>query len=101
MTMGEIQPYLKEVNEGLSAAQNINVVCFQGNGLLFDEFDMLFHSLYNEPETYLSIICAVAKTKGISRKELIEVIKIIKCGYLTTRLRNLEEAGFICGFTTE
>ncbi|NUX01369.1 AAA family ATPase [Wolbachia endosymbiont of Madathamugadia hiepei] len=99
MAMGGIPHYLKEVSKGLSAAQNINVICFQENGLLFDEFDMLFHSLYEEPETYLSIIHAIAKkAKGISRKELIEVTKITEGGYLTTRLRSLEEAGFIGGF---
>jgi hypothetical protein len=53
MVMGGIPHYLKEVSKGLSAAQNINVICFQENGLLFDEFDMLFHSLY---ENWLQIL---------------------------------------------
>ncbi|NSX83050.1 AAA family ATPase [Wolbachia endosymbiont of Atemnus politus] len=99
MAMGGIPHYLKEVSKGLSAAQNINVICFQEDGLLFDEFDMLFHSLYEEPETYLNIIRAIAKKpKGISRKELIKVTKVAEGGRLTTRLRSLEEAGFIGGF---
>ncbi|MGL9726067.1 MAG: hypothetical protein ACR5KV_05480 [Wolbachia sp.] len=61
MAMGGIPYYLKEISKGLSTAQNINMICFQKDGLLFDEFDMLFHSLYEEPETYLSIIRAIAK----------------------------------------
>ncbi|WP_225536720.1 hypothetical protein [Wolbachia endosymbiont of Mansonella ozzardi] len=66
-----IPHYLKEVSKELSAAQNINVLCFQEDGLLFDELDMLFHSPYEEPETYLSIIRVIAKKpKGINRKNL-------------------------------
>ncbi len=99
MAMGGIPHYLKEVSQGLSAAQNINAICFQKEGLLFDEFDMLFHSLYEEPEIYINIIRAIArKPKGISRKELIKATKITEGGYLTTKLRSLEAAGFIGGF---
>ena len=98
MAMGGIPHYLKEISKGLSAAQNINEICFQKDGLLFDEFDMLFHSLYEEPETYVNIIRTIAKKpKGISRKELIKAIKITEGGYLTTKLKSLEEAGFIGG----
>ncbi|WP_245609441.1 ATP-binding protein [Wolbachia endosymbiont of Trichogramma pretiosum] len=97
--MGGITHYLKEVSKGLSATQNINMICFQKDGLLFDEFDMLFHSLYEEPEAYLSIIRAIAKKpKGISIKELIKATKTMEGGRLTAKLRSLEEAGFIDGF---
>ncbi|WP_253302643.1 AAA family ATPase [Wolbachia endosymbiont of Psylliodes chrysocephala] len=99
MAMGGIPYYLKEISKGLSATQNINEICFQKEGLLFDEFDMLFHSLYEEPETYINIIRTIAKKpKGISRKELIKATKITEGGYLTTKLRSLEEAGFIGDF---
>lgn len=99
MAMGGIPHYLKEVSKGLSATQNINMICFQKDGLLFDEFDMLFHSLYEEPEAYLSIIRAITKKpKGISRKELIKATKTTEGGRLTAKLRSLEEAGFIDGF---
>ena len=98
MAMGGIPHYLKEISKGLSAAQNINEICFQKDGLLFDEFDMLFHSLYEEPETYVNIIRTIAKKpKGISRKELIKATKITEGGRLTAQLRSLEEAGFIGG----
>lgn len=99
MAIGGIPHYLKEVSQGLSAAQNINAICFQKEGLLFEEFDMLFHSLYEEPEIYINIIRVIAKKqKGISRKELIKMTKTVDGGRLTTKLRSLEEAGFIGGF---
>ncbi|WP_225538297.1 ATP-binding protein [Wolbachia endosymbiont of Mansonella perstans] len=99
MARGGIPHYLKEISKGLSAAQNINMLCFQEDGLLFDEFDMLFHSPHEEPEMYLSIIRVVAKKpKGINRKKLIKVTKIAEGSHLTTKLMSLEEAGFIGGF---
>lgn len=98
MVMGGVPHYLKAVQKGLSAAQNIGLICFQKNGLLFDEFNMLFHSLYEEPEVYLNIIRAIAKKSRISRRELVDATKISDGGYLTARLRSLEEAGFIGSF---
>jgi AAA+ ATPase superfamily predicted ATPase len=99
MVMGGIPHYLKGINKGSSAIQNINRLCFHKGGFLFDEFDMLFHSLYEDPEIYIALIEAMSKKpKGISRDELIKVTKHPDGGRLNSRLRNLEEAGFISSF---
>ena len=39
MVMGGIPHYLRSVSKGLSAAQNINNICFQPEGLLLDRAD--------------------------------------------------------------
>lgn len=99
MAIGGIPHYLKSVRKGFSAAQNINSLCFQKNGLLFNEFEILFHSLYENPDEYMNIIRAITgKSQGISREDLINETKISDGGYLNTRLRSLEEAGFISTF---
>lgn len=100
MTMGGIPHYLKSIKKNLSVAQNINEICFQKGGLLFDEFDKLFHSLYDEPEVYINIIRAIASKKsGISREELlIKVKEASDGGTLNIRIQSLEEAGFISTF---
>jgi len=100
MIMGGIPHYLKSIKRNLSIAQNINHLCFQKGGLLFDEFDKLFHSLYDEPELYINIVKAIAKKKsGISREELISYVKEISDGgTLNVKLKSLEEAGFISTF---
>ncbi|MEI8296001.1 MAG: ATP-binding protein [Alphaproteobacteria bacterium] len=96
MAIGGIPHYLKSIKKGLSAAQNINALCFQKNGLLFNEFDMLFHSLYEDPESYINIIRTIAqKSQGINRSDLIAKAKISNGGYLNMKLRSLEDAGFI------
>lgn len=99
MVMGGVPHYLKGVRKGLSAAQNINTLCFCKGGLLFAEFEILFHSLYDEPEIYIGLINAISKKpKGIDREELIKVTGHTDGGHLNKRLRNLEEAGFISSF---
>ncbi len=98
MIMGGIPHYLKSLRKG-SILQNINAICFQKGGLLFDEFDKLFHSLYSDPNTYIRIIKTIAKKQhGISRENLINSIDILDGGSLNLKLKNLEEAGFISTF---
>lgn len=100
MSIGGIPFYLNGIKKQLTANQNINNLCFRKGGLLFDEFDKLFKSLFKEADTYVELIRVIAKKQyGISRTELEEKIKLSKKGgTLTERLKDLEEAGFILSF---
>ena len=99
MVTGGVPHYLKALRKNYSVTQNVNALCFQKNGLLFDEFNKLFYSLYEFPELYIKIIRAIAKkVNGISRDDLIKSIKSSDGGYLNTMLKSLEEAGFISSF---
>ena len=96
MAIGGIPHYLNAIKKGMSASQNINTLCFQKNSLLVKEFDILFHSLYEDPESYINIIRTIShKSQGISREDLIKKSNLPNGGYLNTRLRSLEDAGFI------
>ncbi|MBM3208491.1 MAG: ATP-binding protein [Chlamydiae bacterium] len=96
MIFGGIPYYLKQIEKGKSALQNINKVCFQTDGLLYDEFDRLFRSLFANAEDSLLIIKAISQFRyGISREELIKSIGISSGGTLNKRLVELESAGFI------
>lgn len=101
MVLGGIPHYLHAIRKGLSAAQNINTLCFAKDGLLFNEFEKLFTSLFESSEIYMGIIRAIAKNRnGISREELLKRVKSISDGgRLKSRLKSLEEAGFIAAFT--
>jgi len=99
MAIGGIPFYLKGVKKGISAAQNIDALCFQKNGLLYDEFDNLFESLFEQGEVNLQIVRQIVKHGNkISREKLIEEIGIHSGGTLNKRLRELEAAGFIQSF---
>lgn len=99
MCLGGIPFYLNFVEKGLSAVQNLNRMCFSKKGTLYDEFKLLFASLFKKHEIHEDIIRFVAgRREGVSRSE-IELNLKLKGGRLTERLKELEEAGFIMGFT--
>lgn len=96
MVMGGIPFYLEHVDVGMSAAQNINSLCFQPGGILAEEFNDLYISLFNKAEKHLTIIEALSKkAKGLTRKEITEITKLPNAGSTTRILKELEESGFI------
>ncbi len=79
--------------------QNINNACFQKKGTLYDEFNLLFASLFKKHEIHEALIALItSKREGLSRVNIEEHFKY-KGGRLTERLKELEEAGFITSFT--
>ena len=80
--------------------QNINNICFQPNGLLLNEFDTLFSSLFDHSEAHQEIIRTLAKYReGMSREELLSKIrKSSSGGTFKKRLYELQEAGFVAPF---
>ena len=100
LVMGGIPFYLKAIEKGLSAMQNINQLCFTSNGLLYQEFDRLYSSLFKNSEVYIEIIKAIAKQpQGIDQGVLENSLKLsVSGGTLTKRLSELEAAGFIISF---
>lgn len=96
MVMGGIPFYLDQVDIGMSAAQNINRLCFQSGGILSEEFTDLYTSLFNKAEKHLDIIEALSKKgKGLSRTEIITTAKLPNAGSTSRILKELEESGFI------
>jgi len=96
MVMGGIPQYLKEVEVGESATQAIDRTCFTKDGLLHDEFNNLFLSLFDDAATHMSIIKALAKKgTGLTRTEIMETCRISSGGGATQILDELTESGFI------
>jgi uncharacterized protein len=96
MVFGGIPFYWDEIKKGLSAAQNIDTICFSKNGLLRSEFTNIFKSLFVKAEKHESVVEALAKkSKGFTRNEIITTTKINDGGGLTNILNELEESGFI------
>ena len=99
MVMGGIPHYLNQIENGLSASQNIDKLCFAKNGILFNEFNNLIPALFNESEVYDELIRLIAKRRyGIERSDLLKKSKFSSGGRLDQRLSELEEAGFIINF---
>ncbi len=99
MAMGGVPHYLRQVEPGRSAAQNIDRICFSKDGLLANEFDELFASLFERPEAYVETVRTLArKRSGWTRKELLQQTRLQTGGTATRVLDTLEQAGFIAAY---
>ncbi len=96
MVTGGIPQYLKAIQPGESATQAIDRICFTKDGVLRDEFNNLYTSLFETAEMHISIVKALAATgKGLNRNGLIEACGLSSGGTATKLLEELEESGFI------
>jgi len=96
MVMGGIPHYLKEVEPGRSAAQNIDDICFASTGLLRDEFDKLYASLFEHSDRHTRVVRALAKKRqGLTRNEITQAASMQTGGGTTVLLDELVESGFI------
>lgn len=96
MIMGGIPFYLKQINSRWSFAQNIDNIFFREKGLLWDEFDHLYATLFKQPENHIEVVEALARKRmGLTRSEIIASTKLHDNGNLTTILNNLVNNEFV------
>jgi len=99
MAMGGIPHYLDAIQADLSVDQNIDLLCFTKRGLLFNEFNKLFASLFDEQDIHEELIRLIAENRyGIAQSELMRKSSKNAGGRLKKRLKELEDAGFIESF---
>jgi uncharacterized protein len=99
MAMGGIPHYLKEVEAGKSAIQNIDALCFTKGGLLNDEFSKLYPALFDNAEHHITIVRALAqKWKGMSRAELVVATQLPDGGGFSNMLEELVSCGFVSDY---
>jgi uncharacterized protein len=99
MTLGGVPHYLDEVEGGKSAIQNINSICFSENGLLWDEFPKLYAALFDNSETHVKIVRALAnKQKGLTRTEIVEGSGLSEGGAISSIIDELQHSGFISAY---
>ena len=96
MTFGGIPFYLNEIQNGQTAVQNINAICFGKKAPLYGEFNNLYQALFKNYQDHLCIIRALAKKwKGLTRAEIITATKLSTGGGLTDTLQELEDCNFV------
>ncbi len=96
MVMGGIPFYLQAIEQGKSVNQIIDSLCFDAGGLLSNEFNPLFHSLFKNAENHIAIVEALASHPyGLSRTQLLNITKISNGGTFVRVLDNLIQSGFV------
>ena len=96
MVMGGIPFYLNELSPGKSAEQLIDEICFNPIGLLSNEYEQLYYSLFKNAGNHMSIIEVLAShPNGMIRTELVKKISLPDGGTFVRALDDLLESGFI------
>lgn len=96
LVTGGVPYYLDAIRKGESVVQFINRACFTKDGILADEYGVLFSSLFDNSERHYKIVEALdSKKSGLTRNEIIKQTNLPSGGTLTVSLNELEESGFI------
>lgn len=99
MAVGGVAYYLSLFESDKSVAENINRLCFDRGGELYDEFGKLYKSLFKKSDSHVAIIEALSSVgKGMTRQDIIRKTKLSDNGNLTTLLKELEQCEFIRSF---
>jgi uncharacterized protein len=96
MTTGGIPFYLDAIRKGESVVQFVDRACFEKDGILVDEYKVLFESLFDDSQRHYEVVEALERKKqGLTRNEIITKIPSSSGGSLTQVLDELEESGFL------
>jgi AAA+ ATPase superfamily predicted ATPase len=96
MAIGGVPKYLAAVPRGKSAAQIVSELCFSRNGILFEEFNNLYRSLFDHFEHHIEIVRALAlSNEGLTGSELLGKVKMSSGGTASKILQELIDAGFL------
>lgn len=97
---GGIPWYIEQMQGKLTAEENIKRQCFTRGGILVEEFDKIFHELFEKKDNiYKKIIITLANGPR-SYDEISEEINYPKSGRLSGYLDHLIESGFLSKDTT-
>jgi AAA+ ATPase superfamily predicted ATPase len=92
---GGIPRYLEEINIKLSAEENIKRLCYQPQGLLFNEFESIFLDIFGKQSDKYRQIVEALLNGALEQSALSEILKISQSGLFSDQLDALESAGFI------
>ncbi|MBT4090795.1 MAG: ATP-binding protein [Deltaproteobacteria bacterium] len=96
MLLGGIPYYLNFLSPQKSIYQNIEDECFDINGRLVDEYDLIFSSLFKNSEGHKKVTEFVAaRQKGVLLKELTNKFQSFRGGSMARILDNLVSSSFI------
>jgi uncharacterized protein len=96
MMLGGIPHYLDQIRKGESPATAVNRLIFNNDGLLSDEFNQLFISLFGNDGIHKSIIALLAQHRyGLTREAILAKLKLTSSGWFSNVLFELETSGFI------
>ena len=96
MALGGVPFYWTLLKKGLSVSQNIDYLFFNEVSPLKDEFHLMYSSLFANHQKYIKMVELLGtKSKGLTRKEIIEASKQNSGGALSEILTDLQLCGLV------
>ena len=96
MILGGVPYYMEAMDKMFGLNQNIDLLLFEKNAKLKNEFERLYHSLFRRADNHIRIVEILAKSgSGMTRQNLAKAAKISDGGGLTKILAELESCGLI------
>lgn len=92
---GGVPRYLEELRPDLSSDANLQRLCFDSEGLLFREFDQIFHDLFQKKGPFYKHIVEHLIDSPLSAADLAKQLERSRGGDLSEALRELMESGFL------
>lgn len=92
---GGVPRYIEEVQPRLGAEQNIKRLCFKASGILFNEFNEIFHDLFSNRSIFYKKIVELLVNGHLEFNEICEKLEQAKSGAMSLYLDVLMKAGFI------
>lgn len=92
---GGVPRYLEEISISRSAEENIQRMCFEKEGFLFNEFDDIFSDLFSHKSTRYKEIVQKLVDGPLELKKIIDALGCKKGGDLSEYLDDLCESGFV------
>ncbi len=92
---GGVPWYLELMNPSLSAIENIRQLCFEKDGILFDEFKQIFHDLFgSRSEIYQKIVRHLVNGPR-TYQEIAEALDYPSGGPLSEYINELVLSGYV------
>lgn len=96
MILGGTPYYLQMLQKGYSLSQNIDFLFFAQNAELKLEYEFLFRSLFKDSTLYKNTVELLSKkSKGMTRREMLSLLKINEGGAFSDVLENLCNCEFV------
>lgn len=96
MILGGIPYYMDAMDKMYGLNRNIDLLMFEKNAKLGNEFTRLYHSLFRHAENHIRVVETLSKrSAGMTRQELSAASGITDGGGLTKVLTELESCGLI------
>jgi uncharacterized protein len=96
MMLGGVPHYLNQVKKGETPSTAIERIVFDKDGILSEEFENLFLSLFGQGGLHKQIVELLTQHRyGLTREDILTKFKVISSGWFTNILEELEASGFI------